>query len=403
MTALRRRLVLWGILGLLLAAGLAYAFWPQPVPVDLATVDRGELIVTVDEEGETRVKDIFTLSAPVAGRARRIEVEVGDAVVAGETVVAEIEPIDPEFLDVRTAAQAEAAVKAAEAALALAQADLEREKAELRFAETELERARRLIEKGNVSERALDQAERGYHTGIAAVSTAEAALQMRTFELAHARARLVSPIDTRPSRGGCDCVPITAPVSGRVLQVLHESEGVVEAGQPLVEIGDPADLEIVVDLLSSDAVKVRAGQRVMIGDWGGEEVLNGTVQRVEPFGYTKVSALGIEEQRVNVIIDLSDPPELWQALGHGYQVEARIVLWDGADVLKVPLGALFRNGAHWAVFLDQGRRAEQRAVEVGRRTSLEVEILSGLEAGDRVILHPSTQIADGVSILERGS
>ena len=401
MNKLWRRLLLWGVLSLMLLAGLAYAFWPQAVPVDFATVARGQLIVTVDEEGETRVKDVFVLSAPVGGRARRIEAEVGDPVAAGETVIAEIEPIDPEFLDVRTEAQAEAAVKGAEAALALAQADLESDQAELRFAETELERARRLIEKGNVSERALDQAERTYRTSVAAVDTAKAALQMRTFELAHARARLVSPIETLATRGSCDCVPITAPVSGRVLRVLHESEGVVEPGEPLVEIGDPSDLEIVVDLLSSDAVKVRADQVVIIEQWGGDDALSGRVRRVEPYGFTKVSALGIEEQRVNVIIDLTDPPAQWQSLGHGYRVEARIVLWDGSDVLKVPFSALFRNGTDWAVFVDDAARAKRRAVEIGRRTDLEVEILSGLETGERVILHPSTRITDGVRIDER--
>ncbi|MEM7221802.1 MAG: HlyD family efflux transporter periplasmic adaptor subunit [Pseudomonadota bacterium] len=401
MMKLWRRLVLWGGLGLILLVGLTYAFWPQPVPVDFAEVARGELIVTVDEEGETRVKDIFVLSAPVGGRSRRIEAEVGDEVVAGETVIAEIEPIDPAFLDVRTEAQAEAAVKAAEAALALAQADLERDKAELRFAETELERARRLIEKGNVSERALDQAERTYRTSVAAVDTAQAALQMRTFELAHARARLVSPIETHGSRGSCACVPITAPVSGRVLRVLHESEGVVEPGEALVEIGDPRDLEIVVDLLSSDAVKVREGQRVIVEDWGGGTALAGRVRRVEPYGFTKVSALGIEEQRVNVIIDLSDSPERWQALGHGYRVEARIVLWEGREVLKVPLSALFRNGTDWAVFVDSAARAAQRGVKIGQRTDLEVEILDGLREGERVILHPSTRVTEGARVDER--
>ncbi|UCE86921.1 MAG: HlyD family efflux transporter periplasmic adaptor subunit [Deltaproteobacteria bacterium] len=401
MTLRQRRIALWALLGLALAAGLAYAFRPQPVAVDVTAVERGRLRVTVDEEGETRVHDVFVLSAPVTGRARRIESHVGDIVVAGETVVVEIEPVDPTFLDVRSESEAQAAMRAAEAARELAAAELERTRAELDFASNELTRQRGLAERGALSERDLDAAQRAHRTARAAVATARAALKERSFELDRARARLLSPLDTRDPSGGCACIPVRAPVSGSVLRVLHESEGVVQAGQPLLEIGDPRDLEIVVDLLSEDAVQVEAGQVVLIEEWGGEAMLRGTVRRVEPYGFTKISALGIEEQRVNVVIDFSDPPEAWQRLGHGYRVIARIVLWDGADVLKLPLSALFRDGDRWAVFVEAGGRARLRHVERGRHNGLEAEILSGLEVAERVVLYPSDRVVDGVRIRPR--
>ncbi|NCF28501.1 MAG: HlyD family efflux transporter periplasmic adaptor subunit [Gammaproteobacteria bacterium] len=401
MNTVWRRWVTWGVLSAVLVAGLVYAFRPQPIPVDLATVMRGPLVVTVDEEGETRVRDVFVLSAPVAGRVRRIEAEVGDAIVAEQTVVAEIEPVDPAFLDLRSEAQAQAALSAAEANKVLAEAELVEAEAEFEFAGAELQRARRLIKAETISEQALDDAERRHKTTRAAVATAGARLQVRRFELERAQAQLISPVRTRSTNGACDCVPLLAPVHGRILRVLHKSEGVVEAGDPLVEIGDPADLEVVVDFLSSDAVKIRPGQRVIIEEWGGGVALSGHIRLVEPFGFTKISALGIEEQRVDVIIDFTSPPADWQRLGHGYQVEARVVLWEGADVRKLPLTALFRSGDEWAVFVEQDGRARLRVVEVGRRTGLEAEIVESVGSGDRVVVSPSDRISDGVRIRPR--
>jgi HlyD family secretion protein len=326
MTVKWRRFVLWGVLILTLLAGLTYAFLPQPVPVDVVRIERGPMFVTVDEEGETRVRDVFVLSAPVGGRLRRIELGVGDGVISGRTVVAQIEPADPGFLNERSESVAQAAVRAAESALELARAELDEAGAELEFASAELERARQLIRKGTISRRAFDEAERTFKTRRAVVATAQARLRMREFELEQAHARLVSPVETQTLHGRCECVPITAPVGGRILRLLRESEGVVQAGDPLVEIGDLRDLEIVTDLLSSEAVKVEPGQKAIIDEWGGGAPLAGVVRSVEPYGFTKVSALGIEEQRVNVIIDLADPPARWQRLGHGYRVEVRIVL-----------------------------------------------------------------------------
>lgn len=396
-----RRLILWGVLGALVVAGLVYAFRPQPVPVDLVEAVRGSLVVTLDEEGETRVRDVFVVSAPITGRSLRIEADVGDAVTAGRTIVAEIEPIDPSFLDLRTETQARAAIQAAEAALTLAEAELEEAQAELDFADADLKRARRLIVNETISERAVDEAERAFRTRRAAVATAEAALKMRTFELEEAKAELLSPLQAQERRDACECVPIAAPVSGRVLRVIQESEGVVEAGDPLLEIGDPTDLEIVADYLSADAVRIEAGQTVMIEAWGGEAELAGRVRRVEPFGFTKESALGIEEQRVNVIIDFTDPPAAWQRLGHGYRIEARVVLSAGENVLKLPLTALFRNNGSWAVFVEQDGRAQQRTVQRGTSNGLEAEIVDGLAEGDRVVLYPSNRVTDGVRIAQR--
>jgi HlyD family secretion protein len=395
----RRRFIFWGSLTGLLLLFLIFAFRPQAVPVDFAEVTRGRLTVTVDEEGETRVRDVFVLSAPVAGRVQRIEIEVGDEVVAGETVVAEIDPVDPTLLDARSETEAQAAVRAAEA--------------ELEFASRELERQKQLGQRGVATARDLDSAEKAYRTARASLENARAALQARGLQRERARAR---------TRGAADeyiGIPVVAPVSGRVLRVVRESAGVVQPGEPLLEIGDPRDLEIVVDLLSADAVRVEKGQEVLIEQWGGGDLLHGRVRRVEPYGFTKVSALGIEEQRVNVVIEFTDPPEKWQRLGHGYRVETRIVLWRGDDVVKVPLSALFRadgaNGhpggagagsradaaADWAVFVEERGRARLRPVSRGHHNGLEVEITSGLDQGARVVLHPSDRVVEGVGVESR--
>ena len=275
MQASQRRLILWGVLGGSVVAGLVFAFRPRALPVDIETVDRGELVVTVDEEGETRVRDIFVLSTPVAGRMQRIETEAGDNVQANTTVLAEIEPVDPTFLDFRSEAQAKAAVRSAESSMTLAQAEVDQAMAELDFARAELDRARELIVDNTISQRELDAAEKQQKTAKAAYATKLAALQVKSFEVERAKAELLSPTQTDGRPADCDCVPISSPVDGVVLRVLQESEGVVPAGEPLLEIGDSSDLEIIVDLLSADAVKVASGQRVIIEGWGGNTPLEG--------------------------------------------------------------------------------------------------------------------------------
>jgi HlyD family secretion protein len=401
MHANMRRLVLWGALGALIVLGLALAFRPQAVAVDTAKVARGMLVVTVEDEGRTRVHDIYTLSAPVTGRMRRVEVHVGDPVTKLETVLAEIEPIDPAFLDPRSEAQARADVRSAESAQKLARAEVEQAQAELDFAHREVDRARDLIQQGSISQRDLDQAERSYRTRRAALATAQAALDRSAYQLERARAQLVSPAERQREGAECACVALRSPVDGQVLQLLQQSEGVVEAGSPVIEVGDARDLEIAVDLLSSDAVKVQAGQRVIIDGWGGDHPLEGRVRLVEPFGFTKVSALGIEEQRVNVIVDIVSPRDEWARLAHGYQVDARIVLAERKDVLKVPLTALFRDGTEWAVFVNESGRAKLTHVKLSESNGIEAEV-TGLAEDEQIVLHPSDRVREGVRIGARG-
>jgi HlyD family secretion protein len=393
-----RRLTFWGVIAGLVLIGLVFAFRPRAVSVDVDPVARGNLLVTVEDEGKTRVHDIYVISAPVTGRMRRIDLHVGDPVAALQTVVAEIEPVDPSFLDPRSEAEAQANVRAAESAEKEARADVERAQAEADFARRAFDRARELIEQELIAQADLDEAERSYRTQRATLMTAQAALDRRAYELQRARAQLLSPVEAQHGRDDCACIELRSPVDGEILQLLEQSEAVVAAGTPLVDVGNPRDLEIVVDLLSEDAVKVEAGQRVIIDDWGGERPLEGRVRLVEPYGYTKISALGIEEQRVNVIIDITSPRAEWGRLAHGYQIDARVVLEERTNVLKVPLTALFRDGADWAVFVAEDGHARLRHVTLGARTGVETEILDGLGEGDSVIVHPSDRISDGVRV-----
>lgn len=400
MTANNKRIAIWAAVGSAIVVALAVSFMPRPVMVDLIEVQPGALVVTLDEEGETRVHDVYTLSAPVAGRVQRIDSHVGDPVTANETVLARIEPGDPSFLDPRSAAQARASIQAAEAARDLAAATVKDAEAQYEFARSEFSRMQELIAEGSVSMRDLDSAERDFKARRAGLDTARAALQVRNFELELARAQLVSPLETQARGEACECIPITAPVSGRILQITDRSERVIREGDMLMKIGDPRDLEIVVDYLSMDAVKIEAGQRVIIDNWGGDTPLAGRVRLVEPFGFLKVSALGIEEQRVNVIIDfVSD--DGWGRLGHGYQVESRVVLSEADSVLTVPLTALFRHDDQWALFAEIDGRASLRIVETGPNNGVVAEIRNGVEAGDRIVVHPSDRVVDGVRIASR--
>jgi HlyD family secretion protein len=394
----RRRILFWapGVAALVVA--LVWLLRPQAVPVDLSTASEGPLRVTVTDEGEARVRDVFVVSAPVAGLMRRVVLEPGDAVAANETEIARIEPAAPMFLDERSQAEARAAVDAAEAALSYAQAQARRAEAERDFAEAELQRLRTLARNQSVSQNDLDAAERRAKTAAAAVAEANALIAMRASELKQARARLLNPSRAQRAEEECECVIVRSPISGTVLRVIQESETTIAAGAPILEIGDPRGLEIQVDLLSEEAVRVKPGQRVVVNGWGGDRPLNGVVRRVEPFGFTKISALGIEEQRVNVLIDLTDPYEHWAALGHGYRVEPSIVVWESPSVVRVPLSALFRDGERWAVFVSDGGKARLREVEVGQQNGLHAQIVSGIQPGERVVVHPNDRIADGTRI-----
>nr|WP_245363898.1 HlyD family efflux transporter periplasmic adaptor subunit [Neorhizobium galegae] len=383
-----------------LSGGIGYSLRPQPIPVDLATVRRETLRVAITDEGETRVRDIYTLHAPLRGHLHRLTAEPGDPVQAGETTLARIEPAAPDFLDVRTEAAQRAAVEAAAAARELAVAEMEGAKVNLEYAKAELARARLQSEHQAISKRTLEEAERIFRVAETALATTEAALEVREYEFNRARSQLLSRQEIDSRSAACECVQVKAPVGGLVLQVLRRSEGVVEAGTPLVAIGNPQDLEVVVDLLSEDAVTINAGQRALVHDWGGPD-LEARVKRIEPFGQTKVSALGIEEQRVMVVLELVSPPESWRSLGHGFRVDVDVILFERA-VPQLSLGAFFREGDDWAVFASENGRARRRKVSVGHRNTRAVEILSGLNEGDQVVLYPNSQIEDGSRIELRG-
>ena len=393
----KRSVILVG-LAIVVIGGLVLAFRPRPVPVDVAAATRGPLTVTVEEEGKTRVIDRYVVSAPVAGFARRVELDVGDAVARGDQLLT-LEPLRSDVLDPRSRAEAQARVQAARAALQAAEQNATAAQADSDYADTELRRKEKLRADGTVSEEELDRARVQARTATARLRSAQFAVDVARHELDEAKTAL--EYSAAEPGSAPEMVAVTSPVDGRVLAVLRESEGVVTAGQPLVEVGDPGNLEVEVDVLSIDAVKISPGTRVRFLRWGGEDALDGIVRVVEPTGFTKISALGVEEQRVLVICDIASPREEWQRLGDGYRVEASFILWHGDDVLQVPSSAVYRRGDGWAVFIVDGDTVSLRGVEPGRRTGLEVEIRDGLEEGEEVVIHPTDDVADGVRIRQR--
>jgi HlyD family secretion protein len=371
----------------------AIALWPSAVPVDVSAVSRGPLVVTVDEEGRTRVRDRFVVTAPVAGRVLRIELDPGDRVARGD-VLARLQPESPPLLDARTRAEAAAAVTSAEATLGHARAEEQRAHAALAQAQRELARTRRLTSAGVTTAQDLDAREADALVAGEAVNAAAFAVRAASAEVERAKARVATSV----SHGGA-AVAVRAPVNGVVLQRLRESESIVPAGEPLIAIGDPGQIEIVTDLLSTDAVRVKPGARATIEQWGGEPALAAIVRRIEPAGFTKVSALGVEEQRVNVVLDFVDADDEADALlGDAYRVETRIVLWEAPNVLKVPTNALFRDNTQWAVYVVSGGRARRTLVEIGHQTAQEAEVMNGLTERSMVIVHPGDRVRDGTRI-----
>lgn len=402
----RSRWVLTGGAAILVAAGLAAAFWPQTVLVDLGEVERRPLAVTIDAEGRTVVHDTYVVSAPVAGRLLRVTLHPGDEVLARATVVAEMRPTNPGALDIRSREQARAAVTAAEAALRVAQAELNRAMANEELARADLDRARKLAETGTASQATLERAEQAERASRASLDTARAAISMRVAELDNAQAQLISfdrpegANETVPANE--ESIPLYSPIDGRVLRVIQQNETTLPDGAPIVEVGDiENDLEIEVELLSTDAVQVNPGDRVIVRDWGGSADLDGVVDRVGPVGVTKFSALGVEEQRVLTRIRFVSPHEARTSLGHGYSVEVLIVVWEEDDVLAAPSSALFRDGEDWAAFVVEDGKAVLRRVEPGQRNATHVQIASGLDAGDAVILYPPAGLTSGMRVEER--
>ena len=394
------RILVWLVLAAV-AAAFVWAFMPKPLEVATATVERGFLRITLDEEGQTRVRDRYVVSAPVDGKVLRIEHEPGDTVRSGSTILARFQPSRPGFLNSRTRAEAQARVARSEAQVERARVELDRANAERDHAEAELARHEQLHAEGLMADNRLEEARLRAVTASEAVRGAESAIVVSELELERARTSLIEAGATGTDQG--DVIVLRSPISGVVLQRLRESESVVPSGEPLIEVGDPEDLEIVSDMLSMDAVQIDPGDPVLIEQWGGETTLRGVVRQVEPFGFTKISALGVEEQRVNVIVDFEDPRAAWEALGDGYRVEIRVVVWETDNSLKAPSSSLFRNGDDWAVYvIDELSLARLREVQIGRRNALEAEVLAGLEQGDQVIAYPGDSIEDGMEVLATG-
>lgn len=378
---------LYAVAGLGAAGLLALAFLPDPVPVDVASAQRGPLAITVDEDGETRARDRYVISAPVAGRVPRIDLREGDRVGAGQ-VVAQIWPLP---LSARERDEQLARIAAADALSREARERVRHAAADHDQAVRELSRTEKLVKDGFVSPQAVEQAQVARTTSANELAAARFRARSVAADALAARAALMAIESAGPDAA----VPLRSPVAGQILRVPERSERVVSPGTPLMIVGDPQALEIVVDVLSSEAVRIKPGMQVRLEGWGGPRALQATVRLVEPFAFTKVSALGVEEQRVHVIADFVDAP---QGLGDAYRVEARIVLWSSPNALKIPSNALFRKSGGWAAFVADGRRARLRSVTPGHAGPLETEILEGLVPGDRVVLHPSNDITDGTRI-----
>lgn len=391
----RRRIIIAAVAAAIVLA-VAYGFMPKPVPVDVVAASRGMLRVTVEEQGKTQVKNRYVISAPVQGFLRRITLKAADRVEQG-MAVAFIEPPRSQALDPRSRAEAEAAVAAAQANLNAAQDQEQAARADADYATERLARFRALYDRRSIAKDTLDQAESEAKRARAVHQSASAQVGVARAELARAR-RVLESYSTGKAATARDTVSVISPVSGQVLRLLRESEGSVGAGEPLLEVGDPSDLEVQVEVLSSDAVKMGKGTPVIFEHWGGGLPLAGVVRVVEPGGFTKVSSLGVEEQRVVVLVDFTTPREVWQDLGDAYRLDASFIIWEGRDVLKVPASAAFRSGTGWAVFTVENGRARLRTVQVGRSNGLETQILSGLKPGELVIARPSDTIRDGTRV-----
>lgn len=391
-----RRLLPWA-LGIGILALVGWGLKPKPIEIETGVVARGPLTVRVSEEAKTRIRNRYVVAAPVAGKMRRVPLKPGDEVKAGETLLTAIEPMATPLLDPRARVQAEAVVSMKEAARMQAVQGLDAQQAALKMAEADRDRIRAVQRAGTVSETDRDRAEGDASIKASEVRASQFALQVLDYEIAQARAALERPDASTVG----NLVEVKSPVSGRVLKVMQESETVVSPGQAILEVGDPADLEIEAEILSRDAVTIHAGDSVSIEQWGGDSPLKGRVRRVEPAGFTKISALGVEEQRVIVLSDLIEPPAEAKSLGDRYRVEVRVAVWHSDDVPVIPSGALFREGNAWKTFLYQNGTAKLVSVEAGHSDGRLTEVLSGLSPGDEVLLHPPDTVKAGSSVRKR--
>jgi HlyD family secretion protein len=402
MTRLRQsagRWLFWTVVALLALGAIAMALREEAQWVDVAEVRRGPMELRIAEEGKTRVKDRFLLSSPVAGYLHRLDLEVGDTVQAG-AVLGVVDAIPASVLDARSRAEARARVEAARAALQSVQQKIEIARADAELARAEVQRLLALEGENFVSVERLQQARAAQIRAEALLRSARFDEDVAAHELAVARTRLEVSAASGDAAADTEHVTLRSPVDGAVLRLLRQSEGVVSAGEILLELGDPRALEVVVDVLSADAVQLHPGMPVRLTGWGGE-ALDALVRRVEPVGFVDVSALGVEEQRVRVILDIASPREAWQSLGDGYRVDAAFLLWQAQDVLQVPASSVFDHDGRPAVFRVSGDRVALQPVDVGRSNGLETQVLDGLQAGDRVVRHPARQLEDGVRVRDR--
>jgi HlyD family secretion protein len=391
-----RKLLPW-LGAMVLISAVVWGLWPKPVLIETGEIVRSPLTVRVSEEGKTRVRNRYVVAAPVAGKMRRVPLKPGDAVEAGKTVLTMIEPVVPPLLDPRARVQAEAVVSMREAARKQTAESLTALQAALQLAQANRDRMRNVKTAGTLSDADRDRAETEALVKAAEVRAAEFSLQVIDYELAQARAVLERP----DSNGSNNLIEVKSPVSGRVLNVRQESETIVTPGMPILEVGDPADIEIEAEILSRDAVTIRPGDSVEVEQWGGEKPLKARVRRIEPAAFTKISALGVEEQRVIVLSDLVDPPETARALGDRYRVEVRVAIWHADDVLVVQSGALFREDNAWKTFIYRDGKASLTAIEAGHSDGRLTEVLSGLRPGDKVLLHPPDVVKDGSDVREK--
>lgn len=397
-----KTLIFGGLTVVGLGALVAWGFRPDPVPVDLAEITRGEMVLTVNADGQTRIRDVYEVAAPITGRAQRSPVAVGDRVIGGKTVVAVVQPVASELLDARSRASAEAAVAEAEAALRVAMSQVRQAEEDLTHATSQYARTAELVERGVATLTRLEDATQQRAIKEATLEAAQSTQAMAEGALARARAVLIEPDPESAGNDAC-CVELHAPTDGVVLSVASISERPVTMGTPLLTVGRPDDLEIVADLLSSDAVRVAPGSRALVERWGGPQALEAILRQIEPSARTKVSALGIEEQRVDVVFDLLSPPADRPGLGDGFAVFLRVVEWKGEDVVQAPLSALFRDDGDWFAFRVRDGIADRVAVGIGRRNGRMAEVLEGLEPGDLVVTHPNDRVQDGTEIVDRAT
>lgn len=376
---------------------LVWGFWPQPARVEAIPVKRAPLTVTIEEEGRTRLMDRYIISAPVDGVACRVQLDVGDPVTKSQVLLS-ISPLESQVLDPRSRAEAKAQLARAAAALRAAQEQAHAAGAAEQLAATELKRLQPLLDKGLISQDVFDKAVTAAKTTAAAKRSADFNIDVARSEMEAAQILLEYTVG---SSTPTESVPIRSPIDGVILKAPHECEGPVRTGEPLLEVGDTAALEVEVDVLSADAVKIKPGMKVLFDRWGEERPLEGVVRTIEPVGFTKTSALGVEEQRVLIISDFTSPFQQWQRLGDGYRVEARFIIWHEDNVLQIPASSLFRYQDGWAVFTIEDGRATRRGVKVGRRNGLVAQILDGVKEGERVIDHPSDEVEDEKRVRER--